>query len=123
MFPTGEEDADPFKSYGAHAGVMSFAPSPLGLIAGSGPAAIADGTAGKLVQRLAQELRASQAEVDASLFAGVLTTGAPDRSDAKQGGNSWAESQRGGSEPKAVTNLGAKAAPAPGRFSKSNRSG
>ena len=48
---------------------MSFAAGTLSFITGGGPGAIADGAIGELVKRLALELWASPAEVDAGALA------------------------------------------------------
>ena len=81
LFPAGKEDADPFKGQRSHRDMMSFASGELILIEALGPAAAADRASGKLVKRLAQELGASVAEVDGSLFAALLTAGSSHRSN------------------------------------------
>jgi len=76
LFPRGEEDADPFESDRAHRSVMAFTLSPLFTVMGLSPRAVADGTAGKFVKGLTQELRTGLSEVDAcfsfALFAAAL---------------------------------------------------
>ena len=102
--------------------MMAFALGALGLIVGAGPAAVADGTAGEFVKGLAEKLRTSLAEVDAGLFSPFLPlflplarrTGATPYKVAI----SWADSQRLGSEPKALKSLGASTRPAPGQVLK-----
>ena len=54
LFPTSKEDADPFESDRAHGGVMTFAPSPLAVVKGLGPGAVAYGTGGEFVKGLAK---------------------------------------------------------------------
>jgi hypothetical protein len=91
LFPTGKEDADPFESDRAHRGMMAFTPSPLATVMGLSPRAVADGTAGKFVKGLAQELRTGLPRMDASLsftlFAALRTTGTTHRSNARKGGD------------------------------------
>ena len=82
LFPAGKEDADPFEGQRAQRDVMAFALSALGLIIGAGPAAVADGTACEFVKGLAEELGTSLAEVDAGVFAALLTAGAPHRGNS-----------------------------------------
>jgi hypothetical protein len=86
LFPTREEDPDPFESYCAHRGMVGFAASALGLVTGLGPGAVADGASGEFMEALAQELRAGVAKVDARFFASLFTAGSAHRSDATQGG-------------------------------------
>src|SRR5580700_972439 len=89
LFPTSKEDADPFKSDTAHGGMMAFTPSPQGIVMGFSPRAVADGTAGKFVKGLAQELRTGLSEVDAgfslAFFAALLPTGTPHRRNSRGG--------------------------------------
>ena len=87
VFPTGKEDSDPFESDRPHGGVMPFTASPLAIVKGFGPSAVAYGTGGKFVKGLAKELRTSLAEVNAGPLAGLFATGAPHRGNAIQGGD------------------------------------
>ena len=65
---------------------MTFASGALGLIIGLGPRAVTDGTAGKFVKGLAEELWAGLAEVDAglffALFAALFSAGDAHRSNS-----------------------------------------
>ena len=87
VFPTGKEDAYPFESDASHRGVMTVAPSPLGVVKGFGPGAVAYGTGGEFVKGLAKELRTSLAEVNAGPLAGLFATGAPHGGNAMEGGD------------------------------------
>ena len=69
LFPTGEENSNPFKSYRAHGGMVTFAASALGLVTGCGPRAITDRASAELMKALAQELWASAPKMDAGFFA------------------------------------------------------
>ena len=53
LFPTGEEDPDPFKGYGAYSGMVTFAATALGLVTGLGPRAVTDGAFTELMEALA----------------------------------------------------------------------
>jgi hypothetical protein len=53
VFPTGEEDPDPFKGHCTHSGVVSFAALALGLVTAFGPRAVTDGALGELMEALA----------------------------------------------------------------------
>ena len=90
LFPAGKKDADPFESDRAYRGVMAFTASALVIVMGFSPRAVADGTAGKFVKRLAQELWAGLPEVNTSppfaLFAALDATGTPHWSNARKGG-------------------------------------
>ena len=91
LFPTGEEDADPFESERAHRSMMAFTLSPLATVMGLSPRAVADGTAGKFVKGLTQELRTGLSEVDAcfsfAFFAAPHTASTPHRGNARKGGD------------------------------------
>ena len=82
LFPTGEQDPDPFKGHGAHSGMMPFAAVALGLVTGLGPRAVTDGASGELMKALAQEFWASAAEVDGGVFTALFAAGPSHRSDA-----------------------------------------
>jgi hypothetical protein len=86
LFPTGEENADPFKGYCTHGGMVTFATVALGLVTALGPSAVTNGALSELMEALAEELWASMAEVDAGLFAGLFSAGSTHRCDATQGG-------------------------------------
>ena len=87
LFPTGEQDPDPFKSYRAHSSMMPFAAVALGLVTGLGPRAVTNGASGELMKALAQELWTSVAEVDGGMFAALFAAGPAHGADATQGGN------------------------------------
>ena len=53
LFPTGEEDPDPFKSYCAYSGMVTFAAIALGLVTGLGRRAVTDGALTELMEALA----------------------------------------------------------------------
>jgi hypothetical protein len=84
LFPTGEEDPDPFKSYGAYSGMVTFAAIALGLVTGLGPRAVTDGAFTELMKALAEELWTGTAAVDAGIFAGLFPAGDAHRTNAAQ---------------------------------------
>jgi hypothetical protein len=63
LFPASKQDADPLKSDGANGGVMALTVKALLCIMSLGPGTGADGLAGKLVERLAQEFWACPANM------------------------------------------------------------
>jgi hypothetical protein len=75
LFPTSKEDADPFKGHCAHSGMVTFAPTALGLVTRLGPRAVTDGAFTELMEALAQELWAGTAAVDAGILAGLFSAG------------------------------------------------
>jgi hypothetical protein len=75
LFPTSEEDPDPFEGHCAHSGMMTFAATALGLVTRLGPRAVTDGAFTELMEALAQELWAGTAAVDAGIFAGLFSAG------------------------------------------------
>ena len=84
LFPTGEEDPDPFKSYGPYSGMVTFAAITLGLVTGLCPRAVTDGALTELMETLAEELWAGPAAVDTGVFAGLFSAGDAHRSNAAQ---------------------------------------
>ena len=80
LFPTCEEDPDPFKSHCPHRGVVTFSAVTLGLVTGLCPRAVTDRALTELMEALAQELRASTAKVDAGIFACPFSAGSAHRS-------------------------------------------
>ena len=123
LFPTGEEDPDPFKGHCAHSGMVTFAATTLGLVARLGPRAVTDGAFTELMEALAQELWAGTAAVDAGILAGLFSAG-----DANGGNAAQIQQVAGNFEAIAVgaegrNNRGASAGPAPGKLSKRKRSG
>jgi hypothetical protein len=53
VFPTGEEDPDPFKGHCTYSGVVTFAALALGLVRALGPRAVTDGALRELMEALA----------------------------------------------------------------------
>ena len=64
-----KQNANPFEGQDTKGGMMAFATTPQLLIEGFSPAAPVAGVSGKLVEGLAQKLRASPAPVHPALFA------------------------------------------------------
>ena len=84
LFPTSEEDPDPFKGHGPDRGMVTFAATALGLVAGLGPRGVTDGAFTELMKALAQELWTGTAAVDAGMFAGLFSTGDAHGANAAQ---------------------------------------
>jgi hypothetical protein len=84
LFPTGEEDPDPFKGHCPYSGMVTFAAIALGLVTGLGPRAVTDGALTELVESLAKELWAGLAAVNTGVFAGLFSAGDAYRSNAAQ---------------------------------------
>jgi len=75
LFPTSEEDPDPFKGHCADSGMVTLAATALGLVTRLGPRAVTDRAFTELMEALAQELWAGTAAVDAGLLAGLFSAG------------------------------------------------
>src|SRR5688572_871734 len=78
--PAVKQNANPFEGQDTKSGMMAFATAPQPLIQGLSPTAPVAGVSGKLVEGLAQKLRASPAPVHPPLLAALLG----DRRNAKQ---------------------------------------
>src|SRR5215831_7272509 len=72
IFPAAKHDAYPFKSESTESGMMGFSALPQLVIAGPGPVRLNDRTAGKLMERLPQEFRTSQAPVNPNTLTTLL---------------------------------------------------
>src|SRR5688500_4639218 len=79
-FPAMKQDPNPFESQDTKGRMVAFADTPQPLIQGFSPATPMTGMSGKLVEGLAQKLRASPTPVHPALFAALLG----DRRNAKQ---------------------------------------
>jgi hypothetical protein len=53
LFPTGEEDSDPFKGHCTHSGMVTFTAVALGLVTALGPRAVTDRALSELMEALA----------------------------------------------------------------------
>jgi len=53
LFPTGEEDPDPFKGHCPHSGMVTLAALALGLVTALGPRAVTDRALSELMEALA----------------------------------------------------------------------
>src|SRR6202048_4828401 len=84
LFPTSEEDPDPFKGHCAHSGMVTFAATALGLVTRLGPRAVTNGAFTELMKALAQELWTGTAAVDAGTLAGLFSTGGAHGANAAQ---------------------------------------
>jgi hypothetical protein len=84
LFPTSEEDPDPFEGHGTDGGMVTFAATALGLVTGLGPRAVTDRALTELMEALTQELGAGTAAVDAGLLASFLSAGDAHGANAAQ---------------------------------------